>query len=159
MDRGDPADGVSAGPVHSQQVIPKWGSSGPLKSPSSLLTELPPAGPSQDPEGPGRSPCPSEQTTPETRPPPQMKTCARSGYWLDLSRFVPMFDSEDVLNILRKKKKKESGLCFLVFPRLDYFPNENKFRKKMKATLEQNPEGFHTRRNPLLLDDTLMSAG
>lgn len=104
MDRGDPADGVSAGPVHSQQVIPKWGFSGPLKSPSSLLTELPPAGPSQDPEGPGRSPCPSEQTTPETQPPPQMKTCARSGYWLDLSRFVPMFDSEDVLNILKKKK-------------------------------------------------------
>lgn len=49
------------------------------------------------------TPCPIAETRPENRLPPHMKTCAKSrGISLGVSRFIPIFDSKNVLNILKR---------------------------------------------------------
>ena len=94
--------GVPAGPSVPSQPCPKQRLFAPLE-PLSSPTELPPAGPSQDTWGMGHSPCPSAETRPENRLPLHMKTCAKSrGISLGVSHFIPIFDSENVLNILKR---------------------------------------------------------
>lgn len=130
-----PAPGLSSHRVPAGPVCPKLA---PSKGSSLPLLAHPPLLPQSSLQRalPRTLTVQGTLPAPQHRTPTQMKICAMfGGNWLDFSCFIPIFDNEDMLHIL-KKEARGSKIVFSCFSSLDYFPSGNRFRKKTTAMLE-----------------------